>query len=122
MWLFLNRDAGYLRTLLRQYWLPALFAVFVLEGAMLMYFAPSELVVPVAIGLASSTDVAAATPTAYALIVVVAVVGATVGQYLLFLAAKRGGREWLLEKRWFRVSEERLARFDAWFERWGPIV
>jgi membrane protein DedA with SNARE-associated domain len=27
-----------------------------------------------------------------------------------------------LGKRWFRVSEGRLDRFDGWFDRWGPVV
>ena len=122
IWLFLNRDSAFLRTLLRQYWLPALFAIFVLEGAMLLYFAPSESLVPIAVGLAASTDVAAGTPAVYALIVVTSVVGATIGQYLLFLLAKRWGRERLLAKPWFRISEGSLDRFDGWFARWGLLA
>ncbi|MGM0592216.1 MAG: DedA family protein [Halobacteriota archaeon] len=99
-----------------EYALLVLLFVFVLEGAMLMYFMPSELVVPAAlflIGDSLSTTLA---------IVGVAVVGATIGQYALFKVAQRGGREYLLEKRWFRVSERRLDRFDGWFARWGPLV
>jgi membrane protein DedA with SNARE-associated domain len=61
-------------------------------------------------------------PEDIAVILGIAVVGATAGQYLLFLLAKRGGRERLLERPWFRVSEERLERFDGWFDRWGPLV
>jgi membrane protein DedA with SNARE-associated domain len=101
------------RSLLDQYGLLALFAVFVLEGAMLLYFAPSESLVPAAVWLLGNSL------TDYVVIVGVAVVGATIGQFLLFSAAKRGGREYLLEKRWFRVSEDRLERFDAWFHRYG---
>ncbi|MFC4359678.1 DedA family protein [Halobium salinum] len=97
-----------------------LLGVFVLEGAMLMYFMPSELVVPGAILLIGDTSRLLAPENL--LIVAVAVVGATAGQYALFKLAQRGGREYLLEKRWFRVSEERLDRFDGWFERWGPVV
>ena len=107
----------YLRDLLdSEYALLILFCVFVLEGAMLMYFMPSEAIVPVSIGLMghSIPEIAA--------IIGVAVVGATIGQFALFLLAKRGGREWLLEKRWFRVSDASLDRFDGWFERWGPVV
>ena len=122
LWLFLERDSASLQALLRRYWLLALFAVFVLEGAMLLYFAPSESLVPVAVGLAASTDVAPAAPVAYALIVAVAVVGATIGQYLLFLLAKRWGRERLLARPWFRVSPSTLDRFDAWFARWGLLA
>lgn len=118
IWLFVDPryDQEYLRTMLQQYGLAALFAIFVLEGAMLLYFAPSESLVPAAVVLLGSSlpDIA--------LIIAVSVVGATAGQYALFLVAKRGGREYLLEARWFRVSEDRLDRFDAWFERWGPLV
>ena len=94
----------------------ALFVVFVLEGAMLMYFMPSELIVPGALALFG------ATPTQVAAVLAVAVIGATVGQYLLFRLARRVGREYLLESRWFRVSDDRLGRFEGWFDRWGPFV
>ncbi|ESP89512.1 DedA family protein [Candidatus Halobonum tyrrellensis] len=99
-----------------EYALAVLFLVFVLEGAMLMYFVPSELLVPgtlVLLGYEVSTVAA---------VLGVAVCGATVGQFALFKLAQRGGREWLLEKRWFRVSESTLDRFDGWFDRWGPLV
>jgi membrane protein DedA with SNARE-associated domain len=99
-----------------EYALVVLFGVFVLEGAMLMYFMPSEAIVPVSIGLLGHSVPSIAT------IIGVAVLGATVGQVGLFVLAKRGGREWLLEKRWFRVSESTLDRFDGWFGRWGPVV
>ena len=106
-----------LRALLDSEWaLVVLLGVFVLEGAMLMYFMPSELIVPSALLLLGYR------PTTAATVVGVAVVGATVGQYGLFKLAQRGGREYLLERRWFRVGEERLARFDGWFDRWGPVV
>ncbi|QCJ46890.1 MULTISPECIES: DedA family protein [Haloprofundus] len=93
-----------------------LLGIFVLEGAMLMYFMPSELVVPGAIFVFGATVETAI------LIIGIAVLGATVGQLALFMVAKRGGREYLLQKRWFRISEERLDKFDGWFDRWGPIV
>jgi membrane protein DedA with SNARE-associated domain len=96
--------------------LVALFVVFVLEGAMLMYFMPSELVVPGALALLG------ASPARVVTVLAVAVVGATVGQYLLFRLARRVGREYLLNSRWFRVSEDRLGRFEGWFDRWGPLV
>jgi membrane protein DedA with SNARE-associated domain len=104
------------RSLLEQYGLAAVFVVFVLEGAMLLVFAPNESVVPLAVlGLAdSAADVAA--------IVAVAVAGATVGQTALFAVARRGGREFLVEHRWVQVGEDRLQSFDAWFDRWGPLA
>jgi membrane protein DedA with SNARE-associated domain len=98
------------------YALLILLGIFVLEGAMLMYFIPSEGVVPAAILLMGGSL------TQNVLIITIAVVGATAGQFVLFSLAKRGGREYLLEKRWFRISENRLDRFDGWFERWGPVV
>lgn len=112
----LEETTALARDLLTEYGLLALLLIFVVEGAMLLYFAPSESLVPAAIVLfgRSLGDIA--------IILGVSVVGATIGQYALFLLAKRGGREYLLEKRWFRISDDRLARFDAWFERWGPLV
>ncbi|MGQ4557136.1 DedA family protein [Halobellus sp. GM3] len=92
----------------------ALFGVFVLEGAMLMYFMPSELIVPGSLLLLGSDSLLP--------ILGIAVLGATVGQYALFKIAQRGGREYLLGKSWFRVDESKLDRFDGWFERWGPVV
>ena len=92
----------------------ALFGVFVLEGAMLMYFMPSELIVPGSLLLLGD---GALVP-----VLGVAVLGATVGQFALFKLAKRGGREYLLAKSWFRIEESKLDRFDGWFQRWGPVV
>ncbi|WP_410766044.1 DedA family protein [Haloferax sp. DFSO60] len=91
-----------------------LFLVFILEGAMLLYVVPSELLVPGALVLIG--------PEYLIPILAVAVLGATIGQLVLFTVAKRGGRDYLLTRRWFRVSESSLDRFDGWFDRWGPIV
>lgn len=93
-----------------------LLGIFLLEGAMLLYFVPSEGIVPAAV-LLLGTD-----PIDLALILGVAVLGATIGQFALFTAAKRLGRERLLQKRWFRIDDTKLARFDGWFDRWGPVV
>jgi membrane protein DedA with SNARE-associated domain len=116
--LFLVGDEAFARELIQEYGLLALVFIFVLEGAMLLYFAPSEALVPAAIGLLATTD-GGYDPPVVAAIMLVAVVGATVGQTALFLLARRGGREWLLEKPWFRIEESKLDRFDGWFERWG---
>lgn len=107
------------REWLDRYGLVALFFILILEGAMLLYFAPSESLVPIGVTLLadSATDY-----TTIAAVIFVAVVGATIGQYALFLLAKRGGREYLLQKRWFRVDEDQLDRFDGWFERWGRVI
>ncbi|PSP86177.1 hypothetical protein BRC83_01715 [Halobacteriales archaeon QS_1_68_17] len=105
--------------MVERYGLYALLFVFVLEGAMLLYFAPSEALVPAAIAVLLPPDAGLA---GYATIIGVAVAGATVGQYALFVLAKRGGREYLLAKPWFRVSTDQLARFERWFQRWGLVV
>lgn len=93
-----------------------LFGICVLEGAMLLRFMPSELVAPSALLLIGSSvsEVVA--------IIAVAVVGTTVGQFVLFSLVRRGGREYVLRKRWFPVTESKLDRFDGWFECWGGLV
>ncbi|ELZ29325.1 hypothetical protein C475_03874 [Halosimplex carlsbadense 2-9-1] len=116
--LFVFGDEQFAQRIIDTYGLPVLLPIFVLEGAMLLYFAPSEALVPGAI------EFLATEPSGYewpviALIFVVATVGATLGQVALFQLAKRGGREWLLQKPWFRIDESKLDRFDRWFDRWG---
>lgn len=104
------------RRLLTRYGLVALFVLFVAEGAQVLVVVPSESLVPAAIlALADSLP-------EYAAVVAVAVVGATLGQSLVFGLARSLGREWLLGARWFPVSERRLARFEAWFDRWGSVA
>ena len=116
--LFVFGDEAFARQIIDDYGLPALLPIFLLEGAMLLYFAPSEALVPGAIELLATG------PAGYdwgtiLLIMAVATVGATLGQIALFQLAKRGGREWLLQKPWFRIEESKLDRFDGWFDRWG---
>ena len=106
------------RAWLDQYGLLALFSILILEGAMLLYFAPSESLVPIGVSLLAGPD----DYLGIATVIGVAVVGATIGQYALFSLAKRGGREYLLSKSWFRIEESQLDRFDGWFDRWGRIV
>ena len=119
VYLFFTADRAAAEQWLDQYGLIALFFILILEGAMLLYFAPSEILVPTGvITIADSTH----DWGTIALIILVAVVGATIGQYGLFLLAKRGGREYLLEKRWFRVDESTLDRFDGWFQKWGRAI
>lgn len=93
-----------------------LFAISVLEGAMLLRFMPSELVAPSALALIGSSvsDVVA--------VIAVTVIGTTLGQFLLFCLVRRGGRNYVLRKRWFPVNEARLDRVDGWFERWGAVA
>jgi membrane protein DedA with SNARE-associated domain len=114
--LFVFGDPELARSLIDRYGLYALFCILILEGAMLLYFAPSEALVPAGIALVADTTAEVAA------VILVAVAGATVGQFLLFTFAKRAGREYLLDRPWFRVEESRLERFDGWFDRWGPVV
>jgi len=88
----------------------------ILEGAMMLRFMPSELVVPVALALIGTA------PTTVVAVVAIAVVGTTTGQALLFLIIRRGGREYVIERRWVPISESKLDRFDAWFEKWGMLA
>ncbi len=103
-------------SLLEDYGLAALFVVFVIEGVMLLYFAPSESLVPGAMVVFGTG------PETIATIIAVAVLGATTGQLILFLVAKRGGRDLLERQGWVEVSDERMERFDAWFDRWGSMA
>ena len=116
--LFVFGDEEFARRIIDDYGLPALLPIFVLEGAMLLYFAPSEALVPGAIELLATTSSGYQWGTIL-FIMVVATAGATAGQVALFQLAKRGGREWLLQKPWFRIEESKLDRFDGWFDRWG---
>lgn len=93
-----------------------LLGICILEGGMMLRFMPSELVVPAALALIGSSI-----PNA-AVIVAVAVVGTTIGQFILFCLVRRAGREYVLQKRWFPLTESRLERFDGWFDRWGGIA
>lgn len=112
-------DPGLANRLIEQYGLLALLAIFVVEGAMVLYFAPSESLVPVGMTLlATGGDGGYHVPTLVA-VFAVAVVGATAGQVLLFVLARRGGRQWLLSKPWFRIEAGHLDRVDRWFQRWG---
>jgi len=92
------------------------FAICVLEGAMLLRFMPSELVVPSALLLMGSA------PSTVVTIVVLAVAGTTIGQVLLFYAVRRLGRGYIVQSQWVPVTDDRLDRFDDWFERWGRVV
>ncbi len=106
-----------LSQLLSEFGVLAFFLVFILEGAMLLYIAPSESLMPVAVTLLAdgTADIL--------LFLAVATVGATIGQYLLFWVSRNLGRDRLLESRFVRIPEKHIDRFDRWFERWGrPIV
>jgi len=93
--------------------LAVLLGLCVLEGTMMLRFMPSELVVPAALALIGSS------PPTVLTVVLIAVAGTTLGQALLFLLARRLGREFILERRWFPLDDAKLDRFDDWFEKYG---
>ncbi len=118
---FLLRAAEYTPGWIQEFFnselaLVAFLGLCVLEGLMLLRFMPTELVVPSALFFIGSS------PPEVVAIVTIAVVGTTIGQVALFWFVRRGGREYVLRKRWFPVDEERVERFDAWFERWGLVA
>jgi len=117
--LFVIGDEELAREWIGRYGLAALLCIFVLEGAMMLYFAPSEALVPFGLAVLARESGGSYDPVVVVALFAVAVVGATVGQTALFVVARRGGRKWLLRKPWFRIGEDRLERFDAWFDRWG---
>lgn len=85
----------------------------VLEGMMLMYFMPSELLVPVSLFVYGTSTVD--------IISVVAVICAstTLGQAILFMISSRIGKQTLVSKGWFKIPEEKLDRYESWFDKWG---
>ena len=99
-----------------EFGLVILLGLCLLEGTMLLRFMPSELVVPAAL-LFIGTSI----PEVVA-VVAIAVVGTTVGQAVLFVVVRRGGREYVLQKGWLPIGEDRLDRFDGWFDRWGLLA
>lgn len=119
--LYLTGDGTTAERLLDRYGLAALLFAFLLEGAMLLYFAPSEALVPAAVAILARTADGYNLPVVAA-ILAIAVVGATAGQTGLFLLAKRGGREWLLARPWFRVSQSQLDRSGHLFDRYGLLA
>ena len=83
--------------------LAVFFGLAVLEGAMLLRFMPSELLVPSALFFIGSSIAEIAT------IVAIAVVGTTIGQAVLFVVVRRGGRNYVLERRWIPISDANYA-------------
>ena len=100
--------------LMTEYALVVLFCIFLLEGAMLLYFMPSELIVPGAIYLMGRQWLVP--------IILVAVVGATLGQYALFTLAKRGGRQVLFSSSLIPITEAHLSKYEKRLDKWGPIA
>lgn len=93
-----------------------LLAIFVLEGAMVLYFIPSELVVPLSLFLIGDA------PGQIAVVLAIAISGATLGQLILFVVAGRKGKQYLTSKSWFPASESQVETYEQWFQKWGQFA
>ena len=108
--------AATLLALVGSYGVVVLLAVFVLEGALVGKLIPTRTLF-VAVVIAVGSDALAFLP-----VVAAAVVGATIGQCLLFVSIRRYGVD-PTEVDLIPVTEERLDGADRWFDRWGlPAV
>ena len=100
--------------LIHQYGYLALFVYLVLETAFILHFAPSELVVPVA------ASILVHGPLSFALFVLDATAGATLGSLLLYGLFDRYGERTLDRYgRYFHLTEANVDRSRRWFQRWG---
>lgn len=88
----------------------------VLEGMMLLYFMPSELLVPVSLFVygTSTMDIIS--------VVTVVCASTTLGQAILFLISSKIGKQTLVSKGWFKIPEDKLDRYESWFDKWGMGV
>jgi membrane protein DedA with SNARE-associated domain len=107
------------------------YAVFLLMAIDAVFPAASELVMLVAGALAagavgSDVSLFGATISSGAAAYIVLSLAGTLGYFFGAIAGwwigARGGRP-LLERRgrWFHLSEERIARAESWFDRWGNV-
>ena len=102
--------------LVATYGVAVLLVVFVLEGALVGKLIPTRTLF-VAVVLAAGSDAFAFLPVAAA-----AIVGATIGQCVLFVSARRYDVD-PAELTVVPVSEDRLDGAVGWFDRWGvPAV
>jgi membrane protein DedA with SNARE-associated domain len=85
----------------------------ILEGVMLLYFMPSELLVPAGLFVYGTSvfDIIS--------IVLLISVSTTVGQVILFMLSNKLGKKALLSQNWFKISEDKLEKYESWFDKWG---
>lgn len=102
-------------TLADRYGVVVLLVAFVLEGAVVGKLLPTRALL-IAVVVAAGTSL-----VDYAAVFVAAVLGATIGQLLLFLAVRRleidpttGGR--------IPLETDHVDRATRWFDRWGPAA
>ena len=96
------------------YGMVAVFCYMVLETSLLLHFVPSEVVLPAA------AAILVVDPLSFAVFVVVATAGATVGSLLAYTLFGRNGAV-VLDRygRYVHVSRSDLDRWQRWFRRWG---
>ncbi len=99
-------------SLIESYGVVVLFLVFVLEGALIGKVIPTRTLF-IAVLLAAGTSLLSFAP-----IFVAAVLGATVGQLLLFLLVRHLEIDPVESDR-IPLEEPHLERADRWFDRWG---
>jgi membrane-associated protein len=97
---------------IESYGLLALFVVFVLEGALVGKLIPTR-------ALLIATVVVLDDPFSYLAVLVVTVVGATIGQCVVFYLVRSRGSMEVLDHRYVRLDERWLTRSREWFDRWG---
>jgi len=97
---------------IESYGLLALFVVFVLEGALVGKLLPTR-------ALLIATVVVLDDPLSYLSVLVVAVVGATIGQCAVFLLVRTQGSMEVLDNRYVPLEDRWLSRSREWFDRWG---
>ncbi len=98
-----------------RYGLAVLLAVFVLEGALIGKIIPTRALL-IAIVLAAGTGL-----LNYATVLVAAVLGATIGQSLLFLLVRHWDIDLAANPR-VPIQDRHVDRADHWLERWGPAA
>lgn len=80
---------------------------------MLLYFMPSEIIVPSAL-FVFGTDLEVIVP-----IIMLVVSSTTIGQVLLFHITRSRGKDALFDSSLIRVSEDKTEKYEEWFDKWG---
>jgi membrane protein DedA with SNARE-associated domain len=98
--------------LVDQFGLFAVFFALILDSAMILPFVPGELILTIAVKRFATS------PAMLTVVVIVATAGTVVGSFLLFLIAKYGGRNFIMNHpRLFMMSSERRDKLEKTFKR-----
>jgi membrane protein DedA with SNARE-associated domain len=93
-----------------------LILIFILEGAMLMYALPSELIVPLGIHMFGDK------PLTVMIVVGISIIGSTIGQTSLFYVSQKKGKQFIISSSHIPVSEEQLSTYEDHFSNYGYIL